>query len=370
MNTPNMVQPKFSPTHNKDFAKTLQKRVNTYFKESNISRNANLEMKMKTAFTLGLYVIPFVLIIFGGIQHTGFLLSLFMLMGIAKAMIGTGVMHDALHGSYSKSKRVNKWVGYVSYLIGVNALNWKIQHNVKHHTFTNVEDVDEDLDPRYFLRFAPSQTHLWFHRYQHIYATFLYGFTAMMWVILKDPKKMYEYHKQGYIKKGRESQIEFLKLVLHKLVYFLVIIGLPIYVLEQPFWMTLIMLAVMYAITGLILSSIFQLAHVMPESHFIAPGETMIEQNRMAHQLQTTSNFGTGSKFLTWFTGGLNHQIEHHLFPNVCHVHYPQLSKIVAITAEEYGLQYHRHESFLSAYGQHLNMLKKLGAGKPAYQYT
>jgi linoleoyl-CoA desaturase len=357
-----MQLPKFSASHNKDFSRSLSKRVNNYFKENNLSRNANNEMKTKTWIALSLYVIPFLIIVFGGISNTATLFGLFILMGIAKAIIGTGVMHDALHGSYSKNPKVNQWVGYVSYLIGVNALNWKIQHNVKHHTFTNIEELDEDLDPRFFMRFSPHQTRLWFHRYQHVYASLLYCFTAMLWVLIKDPKKMVEYNQEGYIKPGRASMVEYAKLILHKSIYFSIIVGIPLLVLPQPAWLILLMIVAMYAVAGFILSSIFQLAHVMPGNKFVAPGVEKIEENRMVHQLQTTSNFGMNSKLLTWFCGGLNFQIEHHLFPNVCHVHYPQLSQIVQETANEYGIEYNSHPSFLSAYRQHLNVLQHLGS--------
>lgn len=352
---------RFSVSKDKEFSSVLRKRVNAYFNDAGISRNANDEMKLKSLLTVSVYLISFTSILLLPSASPIVLFTLFIVMGISKALIGTCVMHDALHGSYSKNARTNKLIGYVSYLIGVNALNWKLQHNVKHHSFTNVEDVDEDLDPRFFMRFAPNQPMRWFHRYQHFYATFLYCFTAIMWVSVKDPHKMYMYNKEGLIKEGKESRVELTKMVVHKLIYYMIVIGLPILLLDQPVWLTIVMLLTMYAVTGFILSSTFQLAHVMPDNEYVAPKETNIKDNRFVHQLKTTSNFGTNCKFTTWFTGGLNFQIEHHLFPNICHVHYPQISKIVENTSREFGIPYKQHGSYIEAYGKHLAVLKALG---------
>ncbi len=357
-----MKQYKFS-RERADFLKILRQRVGDYFKEQKISKGANAAMVTKTIMALTMFIGPFILILaFGNILPLILIYLLWLFMGVGKAFIGTSVMHDSLHGSYSSNKKINGLVGLSSYLIGVNPKMWQIQHNVIHHTYTNIHDVDEDLDAHYVLRFSPNQDRKWFHRYQHIYVWVFYCLPVILWSTIKDFKKLALYKEKGFIK----GRIEFSKYLLiisvQKLLYFTIFIGIPFLLLDFSFGIILTMFLSMEAITGLLLSFVFQTAHVMPNNKFLDQKESLINENWAEHQLLTTTNYGRKNRVLSWFTGGLNFQIEHHLFPNICHIHYPEIANIVRDTAKEFKLPYYEFETFGQAINAHYNQLKFLGS--------
>ena len=309
-----------------------------------------------------MFLVPFsIIILLGNELDLLFIYGLWFVMAFGKAFIGTSVMHDSLHGSYSNKKKINTAVGFCSYLIGVNPKMWQIQHNVIHHTYTNVHEVDEDLDAHYVLRFSPNQNRKWFHRYQHIYVWLFYCLPVILWSSIKDFKKLVLYKKKGFIKTGGEFNKYLAIIVIQKLVYYSVFIGVPMYILDWSFGTTFAMFIFMEGLTGLLLSFVFQTAHVMPENSFLNQKETMIKANWAEHQLMTTTNYGRKSKILCWFTGGLNFQIEHHLFPNICHIHYPSIAEIVRDTAKEYDLPYFEFRTFHQAIRAHYFQLKTLG---------
>lgn len=355
-----MIRYKFSKEVNREFANLLRSRVKAY--TMNADNGLMLRrMLLKSLGILAIYLVPFSLILFANVQQVGVLFALWVVMGVGKAFIGTSVMHDTLHGSYSKNRKLNTFMEFSAFLIGVYPPTWKIQHNVLHHTYTNIEHTDEDIESRYVLRFSPHQPLRWFHRGQHWYASILYSLTTLIWVTVKDYVKIIGYHRMDLIKSRSEVATHLLWLTLVRIVYFVTYLVIPIMVLPVAPWMTVLMFLSMHLVAGLILSLIFQTAHVMPTSEFLMQDEVDIEENWHVHQLLTTSNYAMKSPVITWFFGGLNFQIEHHLFPNLCHLHYPKISKIVRKTAAEFGIPYHYERSFLTALVSHFKMLKSLG---------
>lgn len=358
-----MIQYRFS-SDKTDFLKILRQRVNEYFKEHKISRHANTIMVLKTVMAFAIFLVPFsMILLFGNELHLSLTYGFWLIMAFGKAFIGASVMHDSLHGSYSNKKWINQLIGWSSYLIGINPKMWQIQHNILHHTYTNVHEIDEDLDAHYVLRFSPNQDRRWFHKYQHIYVWFFYCLPFILWSSIKDFKKLMIYKAKGFIKPGLEFNKYLLIIVLQKLVYFSLFMGIPMYLLGWSFGMTLVMLLFMEAVTGLLLSFVLQTAHVMPGNRFINQPEPQINENWAEHQLMTTTNYGRKSKILCWFAGGLNFQIEHHLFPNVCHIHYPNIAEIVRKTTKEYKLPYFEFKTFGQAIHAHYHQLKLLGSG-------
>ncbi|MEQ9300641.1 MAG: acyl-CoA desaturase [Cyclobacteriaceae bacterium] len=355
---------KFSSNLHAEYTATLKRRVSAYFDENDIKITANGEMIFKTIVVLSIYIAPFFVILFSGITNLVVLFALWGIMGLGKSFIGTSVMHDSLHGSYSKSKWVNSIIGLSTAILGADPKIWKIQHNVLHHTYTNIADADEDIAPRFVLRFSPNQPLRWFHKYQHIYALFFYSISTLTWVTIKDFIKIFHYNKRGFIKSGRELNTHFAIMTFRKAVYYIVLIGGPIYFLDLPVWLTVSMFVFMHAIAGASLSLVFQTAHVMPDTLFIKQEEEKINQNWLVHQLYTTTNFAPKNGILSWFIGGLNRQIEHHLFPNICHVHYPKITGIVKQTTKEFGLPYLEERTFTSAVASHIRMLKRMGRGE------
>lgn len=357
-----MKRYQFSREAHADFATTLKSRVNQYLKQVGSDEvNQKLIWKSVAAFTM--YLLPFVLMLSLGISNLFILFAMWMLMGLGKAFIGTSVMHDALHGSYSKKKTLNNWMGYSTLILGVDPKIWQLQHNVLHHTFTNIEDADDDIAPRFVLRFTPHQKRRWFHRFQHIYAPIFYSISTLLWVFQKDFHKIIQYRDMGLIKPGKEFNMRLLRIIGTKVFYFSIFLGLPYLVLPVSFGMIVWMFISMHAVTGLTLALVFQTAHVMPANTFVKTEETNIDQNFLVHQMETTSNFAMENRLLSWFIGGLNFQIEHHLFPYISHVHYRKISKIVQSTAQEFNIPYLAHRSFRSALLEHFRLLRSLGRG-------
>jgi linoleoyl-CoA desaturase len=350
------------------FFPTVRKRVNAYFKENGISKTANRSMVIKTVIMFMVYLTPYFLMMFGVITEPWLMLLMAGLMGVGAAGVGLSVQHDANHGAYSKNPKINRILSWSINLIGANAYTWKVQHNYLHHTYTNVHDLDEDIAGRGILRFSPFAELKPFHRFQYIYAFFLYGLGTLQWVLVKDFKQFRDYTKRGMHKVVRANlKEEIAILVVSKVFYYTAIIVLPLMLLEISFWQWLAGFVFMQWVTGMILALIFQVAHLMEEtSHHPFPHETGTIENQWAiHQVETTANFATNSVFLNWFAGGLNFQVEHHLFPDVCHVHYKPISKIVKETAQEFGIPYYEKKTLFSALVSHIRLLKKLGNGEP-----
>ncbi|WP_258105087.1 acyl-CoA desaturase [Marinoscillum sp. MHG1-6] len=352
---------KFSSEQGLAFAQDLRQGINQYFK-SGESRYANHSMVVKSILILTIYSLPLILLSTGLVAGIAPLFILYIISGLGMAGIGMNIMHDALHGSYAKNKFLNNLMGHSINLIGASASIWKIQHNVLHHTYTNVADADDDLNSSILLRFSPDKKLYWIHRFQFIYAWFFYGLMTLIWVTARDFIRIRQYKKLGFFKKKSEFNSEVLKALAWKITYFTYALALPIIMVPQAWWIVVLAFLCMHYVTGSILSIVFQTAHVMPTSDFPKPDENGVIGNHWSvHQLHTTSNYAPKSTLFSWYIGGLNYQIEHHLMPNICHVHYKGLSKVVKALAKKHGLPYNSHKTFLQAVWDHLRMLKMLG---------
>ncbi len=319
-------------------------------------------MIFKTIVMLTVFFAPLLLINIGIVSKPWLLFTFYIISGVGMAGIGMGIMHDAIHGSYSKNKRVNKYLGYTMNLIGANATVWKIQHNILHHTYTNIEGMDDDINVPFFLRFSPHAKKNRLHRFQHLYVWFFYGLSTISWVTLKDFIRLSRYRKMGFLNKKNEFRNEIIKVVGWKLLYYSYALIIPLLMISLAPWMIVLAFLSMHFVTGLLISIIFQVAHIMPSTQFPLPNnDGVVEGDGFTHQLVTTTNFAPKSRFFSWLIGGLNYQIEHHLLPNICHVHYKKISGIVADTANEYGIPYHTKRTFFLAIMDHIRILRKLG---------
>lgn len=350
---------------NKDktvFFNVLKERVDNYFVENKISQHADPSMVFKTIFMISLYFVPFVLILTGLATGWAYWLC-WITCGVGMAGIGMSVMHDANHGAYSDNNRVNNFVGNILYFIGGDRSNWKTQHNVLHHTYTNISGHDEDINDKVGMRFSPNGKHSKAQRFQVIYVFFFYSLMTLYWSTTKDFGQWWRYKKHGHDRsEGLQRFKSLMVIVLWKLIYFGYMMVLPIMVLDVPVWQVITGFLLMHAVAGLILSVVFQLAHVVENTEFPLPDEKGNIENEWAiHQLQTTADFAKNNWLVTFYVGGLNYQAIHHLFPRICHVHYPKIAPIVAETAKEFGVPYIYNESFGSAFASHIRMLSKLG---------
>ena len=350
---------------NKDkslFFPTLKKRIDDYFSSNALSKHANATMVLKTIILIAAYLVPFVvLLLFQPSLPVSLLLWIIMAFGMSG--IGMSIMHDANHGAYSSKSWINSAMGYTLNLAGAAVLNWKLQHNVLHHTYTNVVPMDEDIRDRYVVRLSPHTPVRWFHKIQWIYAFFFYGILTLYWVLLKDFLQHFSFVKTGVNKQSRtENRLTLLKFTLMKIVYLGLLFIVPVVYFGIPFYEILLGFLTMHFFAGMILTVIFQLAHTVEGTHHPVANENgIIESDWAIHQLQTTVNFSRNNKLLSWYIGGLNFQIEHHLFPKICHVHYPAIAPIVKQTAEEFGLTYMENESFNHALRSHIATLQRFG---------
>lgn len=356
------TQIKFVNKDNNQFYPVLRKRVDAYFKEKGISKNANATMIFKSVVLLSAYILPFVFLL--AFQPTFWLsLLLWFLMGMALAGIGMSVMHDANHGSYSNNATVNYMMGHTLNLLGGSVYNWKLQHNVLHHTYTNIVEMDDDIADRLVLKFSPHTKVKFFHRVQWLYAMFFYGLMTLYWVFAKDVIQFLRYKKNGVVNTTpEESRKVMVKMIIAKVSYLFVVLVVPTLFFAIPFYQVFLGFLLMHFVAGIVLTVVFQLAHTLEGTEHPLPDENgNIENDWAVHQMETTINFSPDNKLISWYVGGLNYQVEHHLFPKVCHVHYPAISHIVKQTAEEFNVPYKVNNTFASALKSHFEALYRFG---------
>ncbi|MHB1921109.1 MAG: fatty acid desaturase family protein [Chitinophagaceae bacterium] len=344
----------------KPFKDALDARVQAYFDENQITEKGNWKLFTKSMVLIpGALITYLSLIIFHPAPVLAILLSI--LLGLLFSSIGFNVMHDGAHGSYTEQKWLNNAMALTLNAMGGSSFMWKIKHNVIHHTYTNIHGMDDDIAKHPVFRFSPEQKRMWYHRYQHIYCLFFYALGSLFWVFVND-------YKNYFKKKIEATPIRAMtsgeKIVFwgSKLIYITFFIVIPSFVFG--FWPTLLGFVVMHAALGLSLSLVFQMAHCVEDVRFPLPdpSSNKIDNEWALHQVATTANFAMGSKVVSWLVGGLNFQIEHHLFPRVSHVHYSALSKIVSRTCEEFNAPYVAYRTFGQAVKAHLRYLKNMGA--------
>lgn len=357
---------RFSRVDSGKFFRTLNKRVNAYFTDNNLSRSGNWKLHLKTIVMFTLFLAPYFLILSLDISQW-WLLLLTIVMGAGMAGVGMNVMHDGNHGSYSSKKWINKIMGGTIYVLAGNVYNWQVQHNVLHHTYTNIHGHDEDLDAGRIIRFSEHAPWAKFHRFQHYYSVFLYGLLTFNWALTTDFKQTKRYLSRKLAYGKLPSPVKQWSIIaITKLIYISIWIVIPMIFTPIAWWKILIGFFIMHYTAGLILSVVFQLAHVVKKTEMPIPDDTGSMKNTWAiHQLFTTVNFATNNRIVNWFTGGLNHQVEHHIFPNISHIHYTKIAKIVKQTAAECNLPYHEYKTTREAIIAHFKHLKEMGM-KPA----
>jgi len=348
-------------TNRPDFFPVLRSRIDGYFKQNNINKTGDGRLYTKTVVLLSSLVILYTILVFFTPASVILSLALCSLMGVTMAAIGFNVMHDGAHGSYSSSPRINAIMGFALNVMGGNVFIWKQKHNVNHHTYTNIEGLDDDIDVKPFMRINTLQKRNAMHKFQHIYWVLLYGLTYIFWVYYNDFDKYFNSKVANLTPITKFKFKDHFYFWMSKIVYTFMFIVLPGILVG---WTEMIVgYLVMGYVTGVLIAVVFQLAHVVEKTEFVDPVRTdfSVEDEWAVHQLNTTANFATDNKFLNWLLGGLNFQVEHHLFPRISHVHYPRLNKIVIETCKEYGISYKEYPTFFSAVKSHVLHLKEVG---------
>lgn len=354
-----MATPKFANIAGSNFHQELKKRVNEYFVQAKKLPTGNFGLYFKAILFWALYIGLYVHVVFFT-PPTWWAILECVVMGGLTAAIGFNVMHDGGHGSFSKSKFWNYIAAFSVNGLGASAIMWNNKHNIIHHTYTNIDGVDDDIEIKPMLRMCSTQKKYWAHKYQHIYVWFLYTLLLIIWVFATDYKKYFK-KKVGSVPIKKMSQFEHFAFWAAKVGYYGGMIVLPIFMVGFLPWLVGFLTIAMFA--GFVLSVVFQLAHTVEETAFPVPNgdANKIENEWAIHQIETTANFATKNKLISWLVGGLNFQIEHHLFPKISHIHYPEISKIIKQTCEEFGVKYIEYRRMRHALVSHAVHLKNMG---------
>jgi linoleoyl-CoA desaturase len=345
----------------------LRNRIQQYFDKKGILSTGNSKLYWKAVILSVALMVTYVHLVFFT-PAIYFALPECGLLGLIIASVGFNVMHDGGHGSFSQNKSWNKFAAWSINFLGANNFMWNMKHNIIHHSYTNIHGVDDDIEVNGLMRFAPTQVHKKLHKYQYIYFWGLYSLLYIWWIIFTDYKKYFS-RKVGEVPLKKMAFRNHLDFWMSKLLHAGIFVVIPIIFCGWLPW--LIGFLTMGIIAGLGLSIVFQLAHAVPHTEFPT---AIDDSNKMAdefavHQLKTTANFAMNNKVIGWLVGGLNYQIEHHLFPKVSHIHYPAISKIVRDVCKEYNIPYLSYKTFSGAILEHIRFLKEMGK-KPVYAVT
>ncbi|HOZ84183.1 MAG TPA: acyl-CoA desaturase [Niabella sp.] len=353
-----MSIPKFPTPPPPSFHTVLKNRVNDYFKERNQANTGNMRLFSKALFLVTGFLALYVHLVFFT-PSTGWAIFECLLLSLFTSAIGFNIMHDGAHGSFSSKPWVNALAASSLNFLGANTFMWKMKHNVIHHAYTNIDGVDDDLDAKPFLRLCETQKFHKMHKYQHYYFWLVYSLLYVFWIFVSDYKKYFR-GKVGDIplkKMTWQDQFSFWGFKILHIVLFIVI---PILTVGAGKWA--IGFIIYAAFAGFVLSIVFQLAHTVEDTAFPVPDVTTnkVEDEWAIHQLKTTANFATKSRLACWFMGGLNFQVEHHLFPKISHIHYPKINKIIKETCTEFNVTYIEYKKLKDAIASHITHLKQL----------
>lgn len=348
---------KFS--RDRSFQQELQTRVERHLAAAGRTRHGALPFYLKTIL----------LFLWAGVSYAGLVtaahggqaLPFAVSLGLAIAALGFNVGHDGNHGAVSPSKAVNRALGWTHDLLGVSSYVWRFKHNVLHHSYPNVHGLDDDIDLGALCRMSRHQPHRPYHRLQHLYMWFLYTLITPKWHLYDDFAALAHGHIGGH-RFPRPRGADLALLVGGKVTFFSLAFVLP--ALFHPFPVVLLFYLIVSGVQGIVLSVVFQLAHSNEETESFSSEEmgTAAGREWAVHQIETTADFGRRNRLLTWYVGGLNHQIEHHLFPRISHIHLPEIAEIVEELCRERGVRYNAHPTMWSAIRSHHRWMRALGA--------
>lgn len=347
-------------TQKRGFRKALNQRVDAYFEESSLSQRDNPQMYLKTLIIVLWLFSDWAFVLFAPVIFPIRLLGCIVL-AIALAAFSFNVGHDANHNAYSSNPNINRALGITYDFIGLSSFLWRYRHNYLHHTYTNILGHDVEIHGDGVVRMVPEQEHLSVYRFQKFYIWALYLVIPFYWfmndVYLVLSKGKYHDHKIPPF-----HPIEFISLLIIKVLWLGYVFGLPL-ALGFSIPEVLIGASVTYMTYGIVVCTIFMLAHVVESTEFLTPDPESgaIDDEWAICQIRTTANFATNNAFWNWFCGGLNHQVTHHLFPNICHIHYPQLESIVRDVCREFDVDYKVYPTFKAAIASNYRWLDTMG---------
>ncbi len=346
------------------FQQYVRTRVERLLRMTGRHRHGGVRFMLKSATIMAWLTTSYVVLVFFAHSWPVAIIAALNL-GLAAAGVGFNIQHDAGHRAISKNKHVNWLMALSLDLMGGSSYLWDVKHNKLHHTYTNIDGHDDDIDLGVLARFAPTQKYYWFHRYQHIYMWFLYTMVILKWHIIDDFRDILT-AKIGPHPIERPRGKNLIAFIAGKLAFTFFAFVLPM-LFHNPL-VVLFWYVVSMGIGGLVLAVVFQLAHVVENAAYPMPDAVTgnMEEAWAIHQMRTTVDFAQKSKVLTWYLGGLNFQAEHHILANVSHLHYPRISKLVERACKRYNVPYNVHPTFWDGLVSHARQLRALGQPTPA----
>jgi linoleoyl-CoA desaturase len=351
------ASPMFEPVAASSFPKVLRRRLDKFFADQSVSPKADRTMWVKIA--TGLAVLGGAWIALYAFRPGSWkFLALYLVGGLAQTFLLLNIAHDSNHNAISSRPLVNKTLNYVFDLCGISSYMWRILHHRGHHACINLHGEDDALSGRGIFRFTPYESRAPWHRFQHIYALFVYALFSLDYVLFRDFQCFF-LPTHGYLKRTKHPVREYAILFAGKGFYLTYMLVLPVMVLGQSPLLVAAAFLLVHLIVGLTVSLVFQTTHTIDSTYF--PADRGEFDNGVYHIFATTADYATENPLVGWLVGGLNHHIAHHLCPFVCHTHYAPLTRIVRETAEEFGVPYRQHPTMTRAIWHHLILLKQLG---------
>lgn len=362
-----MAFPKFATPPPPSFHTVLKNRIHDYFESKGVRSTGNFRLYSKALFLVVGFLAIYVHLVFFTPPTTWAIIEC-LLLGLFTSAIGFNIMHDGAHGSFSSKPWVNTLAASSLNFLGANTFMWKMKHNVIHHAYTNIDGIDDDLDAKPFLRLCETQKYYKMHRYQHFYFWLAYSLLYLFWIFFSDYKKYFT-GKVGEIPLKKMKPKDHITFWGFKLLHIFLFVVLPIYMLGFETWGIGFLTYTLFA--GFVLSVVFQLAHTVEHTHFpvVNAQNNKVDDEWAIHQLKTTANFATRNRLACWFMGGLNFQVEHHLFPKISHIHYPRINKIIKSTCAEFNVQYIEYRRVHNAFVSHVSYLKELSRPGVAHHH-
>jgi linoleoyl-CoA desaturase len=351
------ASPRIEPVSASSFPKVLRRRLDRFFADQSITPKADRTMWVKIA--AGLAVLAGAWIALYALRPDSWkFVALYLLGGLAQTFLLLNIAHDSNHNAISSRPLVNKTLNYVFDLCGISSYMWRILHHRGHHSCVNLHGEDDALSGRGIFRFTPYESRAPWHRFQHLYALFIYALFSLDYVLVRDFASFF-FPSHDYLKRAKHPLREYAILFAGKGFYLTYMLVLPVMVLGKSPLLVAGAFLLVHVVVGLSVTLVFQTTHTVDSTYF--PSDRGEFENGVYHIFATTADYATETPLVGWLVGGLNHHIVHHLCPFVCHTHYAPLTRIVKETAAEFGVAYRQHPTMTGAIRHHLILLKQLG---------
>ena len=343
-------------SQDQQFLNALRQRVNLYFKANALKKTGTTFSYIKAALLLTAYVLAAIAVFYSSAAWQLYLC--YALMGNLTIFVALNIAHDAAHSTFSSRRWMNDLLLYALDALGANGYIWKLKHVHSHHPHVNIPDMDGDIKQSNLVRIFPNARFLKFHRFQYLYMPVLYAFYTLIWLCIRDFKDFFSGTISGK-PDHQHPRMEYVKLFLGKALFFSRMLLLPYWLLPFSFGQILLGFLFFHVVASYTTMLVLISAHIGEHSVYPAPdADGQLPHSWIRHQLITTTDFATGSWLATQLFGGFNHHVVHHIFPNICHVHYPQITKILIQTCHDFGMPYQSTPTFASAALSHLRFLK------------